>query len=218
MLEIKNLTKEFDEKEKCIAVNNVSLHVEKGDFISIVGYSGSGKSTLLNLISGLLTPTSGSILFQGADINKLKDKQISDIRNRGIGYVLQGNSLLSNLTVAENILLPATFYYDDKEYDVEKVMNEVGIYEIKDRYPSEISGGEAKRCAIARSLLLNPKLLLADEPVSDLDPENTKIIMDVFSNYVNKGMSIIMVTHNIETTKYGNLVYRMNKGELIKER
>jgi putative ABC transport system ATP-binding protein len=217
VLTIKNLTKIYDDNTNCLAVDNVNLTVEKGEFVSIIGYSGSGKSTLLNLISGVLEPTSGEVLFEGEDINKVKDKRLSAIRNHEIGYILQGNSLMANLTVKENILLPATFCETDMQYDVNEIMLELGIYEIKDKYPSEISGGEAKRCAIARALLLNPKLLLADEPVSDLDPENTQIIMNAFSKHAANGMAIIMVTHNMETTKYSSITYRMSKGKIMVE-
>lgn len=216
MLKIKNLTKTFGKNNT--AVDNVNLNVNEGDFISIIGYSGSGKSTLLNLISGLLEPTSGSITFDNEDINKMNDKELSCVRNSGIGYILQGNSLLPNLTVMENILMPLTFCDEKKEYDIDTIMSDVGITDLKDKYPSEISGGEAKRCAIARALLLKPKLLLADEPVSDLDPENTKIIMDVFSKYADAGMSIIMVTHNMETTKYSKQIFKMDKGALKKDK
>lgn len=216
MLKIKNLTKTFGKNNT--AVDNVNLNVNEGDFISIIGYSGSGKSTLLNLISGLLEPTSGSITFDNEDINKMNDKELSCVRNSGIGYILQGNSLLPNLTVMENILMPLTFCDEKKEYDIDTIMSDVGITDLKDKYPSEISGGEAKRCAIARALLLKPKLLLADEPVSDLDPENTKIIMDVFSKYADAGMSIIMVTHNMETTKYSKQIFKMDKGVLKKDK
>lgn len=216
MLKIKNLTKTFGKNNT--AVDNVNLNVNEGDFISIIGYSGSGKSTLLNLISGLLEPTSGSITFDNEDINKMNDKELSCVRNSGIGYILQGNSLLPNLTVMENILMPLTFCDEKKAYDIDTIMSDVGITDLKDKYPSEISGGEAKRCAIARALLLKPKLLLADEPVSDLDPENTKIIMDVFSKYADAGMSIIMVTHNMETTKYSKQIFKMDKGALKKDK
>jgi putative ABC transport system ATP-binding protein len=171
----------------------------------------------LNLISGLLEPTTGEILFKNENIKKLKDKRLSAIRNHEIGYILQGNSLMSNLTVRENIVLPATFCEPSMDYDANDVMLELGIYDIRDKYPSEISGGEAKRCAIARALLLNPTLLLADEPVSDLDPENTQLIMNVFSKHAANGMAIIMVTHNMETTRYSSITYRMSKGKLMIE-
>lgn len=214
MLEIKNLTKIFDNNKT--AVNDINVTINNGEFISVIGYSGSGKSTFLNLISGLLQPTSGEILFDGKNINSLNDKEISALRNDSIGYIMQGNSLMPNLTVEENILLPVTFSQTKHEFSVEDVLKDVGILDLKNKYPSEISGGEAKRCAIARALLLKPKLLLADEPVSDLDPENTNIIMKVFSNYVKKGMSVIMVTHNMETTKCTKTIYKMDNGHLSK--
>lgn len=218
MLKITNLVKKFESKDKhLVAVKYVNLDVQDGEFVSIIGYSGSGKSTLLNLISGLLKPTEGCIELNNMEISNLSDEKISELRTTNIGYVLQGNSLMSNLTVEENILLPLTFNQKDVSCSVESIMDKLGISDLKDKYPSEISGGEAKRCAIARALLLNPKLLLADEPVSDLDPENTKIIMEAFKECASDGMSIIMVTHNMDTVKYSDTVYRMNNGTLKKE-
>lgn len=217
MLRIANLVKNFDSKEKqFVAVKHVNLDVKDGEFVSIIGYSGSGKSTLLNLISGLLKPTEGCIELDNMRINNFSDEKMSVLRNGSIGYVLQGNSLLSNLTVEENILLPLTFSQKNILCDVESIMGKLGISDLKNKYPAEISGGEAKRCAIARTVLLNPRLLLADEPVSDLDPENTKIIMEAFREYASNGMSIIMVTHNMDTIKYSDTVYRMHNGALEK--
>lgn len=214
VLEIENVKKEFISHGKTtVAVDNVSLSVASGEFVSIIGCSGSGKSTLLNLIDGILTPTEGRIKISGNDISNIKD--MSKLRSSIIGYILQGQNLMPNLTVYENVILPLTFCeirVDKKAvYDM---LKHVSIFDLKDKYPSELSGGEAKRCEIARALLLDPKILLADEPVSDLDPENVEIIMNIFTEYAGKGTSIIMVTHNIGTVNYSDNVYEMNKGIL----
>ena len=220
ILEIKNLKKEFKRgNDTFFAVYNVNLSVNKKDFISIVGHSGSGKSTLLNLISGLLEPTSGEIFVDGKNIIGLKDKEISNIRNTEVGYILQNQGLLANLTVLQNIRLPYELTHKDNcEKKALKLLEEMGILYLKDSFPSVLSGGEARRVAIARALINDPKILLADEPTSDLDPENTIEIMKLFKKISSKGTAIIMVTHNMETTNYSNTIYKMKDGILEKEK
>lgn len=219
ILEIKNLNKKFTRgKNEFLAVNNVNLDIDEGDFISIIGPSGSGKSTLLNLISGALTPTSGDIKFNNQSIIGLEDKELSLIRNNSIGYILQGQSLLANLTVLENIKIP--FYLTTHKNDVTfeenllKLMKQTGIDHLASSYPSDLSGGESKRVAIARALINNPKIILADEPTSDLNPDNAKIIMELFQEISKQGTTIIMVTHDLESTNYSNRTYKMENGIL----
>lgn len=219
-LEIKNIKKEFKRGEKSfLAVNDVNLTITDKDFISIIGHSGSGKSTLLNLIAGLLNPSSGDILIDGKSIVGLNDKEISQIRNNKIGYILQGQSLLSNLTVLENIKLPFELMGnkgDASKYALE-LLEKIGISNLANSYPSVLSGGEAKRVAVARALINKPDILLADEPTSDLDEENTEIIMKLFKEISQQGTAVLMVTHNLSTTNYGNSVYKMKNGILNKE-
>lgn len=219
ILEIKNLNKKFTRgKNEFLAVNNVNLDIDEGDFISIIGPSGSGKSTLLNLISGALTPTSGDIKFNNQSIIGLEDKELSLIRNNSIGYILQGQSLLANLTVLENIKIP--FYLTTHKNDVTfeenllKLMKQTGIDHLASSYPSDLSGGESKRVAIARALINNPKIILADEPTSDLNPDNAKIIMELFQEISKQGTTIIMVTHDLGSTNYSNRTYKMENGIL----
>lgn len=216
MLKLHKVRKEFETEDSAVmAVDDVSLSVDNNEFIGIVGHSGSGKSTLLNMMAGLLTPTVGEILFHDDDINKMNDKQISELRNKKIGYILQGQTLMPNLTVYENIILPLTFNHEKIcKTDVFSLMSDIGIDAIANKYPSEISGGEAKRCAIARALILKPELLLADEPVSDLDPDNVDIIISIFKKYAKNDMSIIMVTHNMNTIDDCDVVYEMHNGKL----
>lgn len=218
-LEIKNLKKEYCRNDvSFLAVNDVSLKINKGDFACITGHSGCGKSTLINLIAGLLTPSSGDILISGNSIINLNDKKISEYRNKKIGYILQDKSLLSNLTVLENIKLP--FSLSEKNKEKEQYINELlsimKIEHLKNSYPSLLSGGEAKRVEIIRALINNPDILLADEPTSNLDFENTKEIMELFKNISKNGTSILMVTHNLELKKYCNKQYNMEDGILKK--
>jgi putative ABC transport system ATP-binding protein len=220
LLEIRNLTKTFKQGENLInAVNNVSLTVEKGDFISIIGRSGSGKSTLMNLISGLLVPTAGEIILNGENIVRLPDKDISKIRSSSIGYILQGNSLLHNLTVLENVMVSYYLGNDNRDYDTivneaKGLLESVGIGKHANNYPSTLSGGELKRAAIVRSIINRPDILIADEPTSDLDVETTRGIMGLFADIARKGTAILMVTHEPDTVGFGNRVYRMEIGKL----
>lgn len=219
-LEIKNLNKEFNRRnDKFLAVNNVNLTITQNDFISIIGHSGSGKSTFLNLIAGLLNPTSGDILLDKKSIINLKDNEISEIRNKKIGYILQGQSLLPNLTVLENVKLPFELLNnngDINKYALE-LLEKAGIKHLADAYPSTLSGGESKRVSVVRALINKPEILLADEPTSDLDEENTEIIMKLFSEISKSGTAVLMVTHNLSTTDYGNAIYEMKNGILTKK-
>lgn len=220
MLEIRNLEKKFVQADREFwAAKDVNLSVSEGDFISIIGRSGSGKSTLLNMIAGLLEPTKGQILFDNKDITSLSDEEVSIYRNTDIGYIMQGKSLLKNLTVLDNVLLP--YYLFSRDEDITKraleLLDQVGILHLKDTYPSKLSGGELRRVAIARALINNPKLLLADEPTSDLDSENTAEIMKLFQKISSKGTAVIMVTHELDTLRFGNDVYRMDGGSISKE-
>jgi len=219
-LVISNLEKKFILGDRTVtAVNNVNLNVSDGDFISIIGRSGSGKSTLLNMISGLLVPTGGEIILDGKDISKISDEELSYLRNSEIGYIMQGKSLLQQLTVIENILLP--FYLYKREGDplnrARKLLEQIGIAHLENAYPSKLSGGELRRVAIARALINSPKILLADEPTSDLDRRNTLEIMKLFQEISGNGTSIIMVTHELDTIGYGNRVLQMDEG-LLKEK
>jgi putative ABC transport system ATP-binding protein len=217
LLELRELTKEYKRGDKAFnAVNGVTLSVERGDFISITGRSGSGKSTLLNMSAGLLKPTAGTVLFDGQDIFSLTDRSISLLRNERIGYVPQGQSLLSNFTVLENICIP-WFLFKHKGEPEERalfLLGKTGISHLAASYPKELSGGEMRRVAIARALINSPALLIADEPTSDLDAETTAEIMRLLSAIAKEGTAVLIVTHELDTLSYGNKVYSMNEGNL----
>lgn len=221
MLELKQLKRiyERDDISPFTAVDNVDLSVMPGDFVSIIGRSGSGKSTMLNMIVGLLRPTSGRVLINGADLWSMNDENMAKVRNLKIGYVPQGLSLLSNLTILDNVRLP--FYlYKREGNDIELAMNlleEMRIQNLVQKYPAQLSGGEMRRVAIARALVNNPEILIADEPTSDLDEETTKEVMKFFSEVHSKGITILMVTHEYDITSYGNRVCTMVSGKLIEK-
>jgi len=220
LLELKDLTKEYKRGERIFnAVNSVNLSVEPGDFICIIGRSGSGKSTLLNMGAGLIIPTKGNVLFNETDIYNLNDKEISLFRNEKIGYVPQGHSLLSNLTVFENVCIP-WFMYKRKEdlhamtERAATLLEKTGISHLSESYPKELSGGEMRRVVIARSLINNPALLIADEPTNDLDAETTIEVMKLLGAIAKEGTAVLIVTHELDTLSYGNKTYMMNNGNL----
>jgi putative ABC transport system ATP-binding protein len=218
LLELKELTKAYKRSGWAFnAVNHVSLSVEPGDFISIIGRSGSGKSPLLNMSAGLLCPTEGTALFEGHDIHRLNDRELSFFRNEKIGYVPQGQSLLLNFTVFDNVCIP--WFLFKREGDLEgrafTLLEKVGISHLAAAYPKELSGGEMRRAAIARSLINEPRLLIADEPTGDLDVETTAEIMRLFSLIAGEGTAVLMVTHELDTLRYGNKTYSMSAGNLL---
>lgn len=217
LLEAKNLKKKYQRgKKDFYAVNDVNLQIDEGDFIQIVGKSGSGKSTLLNLLTGLLTPDEGEIILKNRRYQNLTDTESSFLRNTEIGYIPQGYSALSNLTVIDNVWIPHFLY--QREGDAVERANELleqfQIANLAGEYPKFLSGGELKRVSIARALLNRPSILIADEPTSDLDMETTKEIMLLFQNIAEQGIAVVMVTHELDTLSYGKSAFVMENGKL----
>lgn len=199
------------------AVNEMDLEIEDGNFIIIIGKSGSGKTTLINMLSGLLTPSSGNVLINDTDIYSLNDKNRSLFRNKNIGFIPQGQTGLQNLTILENILLPTLIYEKEDKKDLAiKLLNDLDIIDLKDSYPNELSGGELRRMAIARSIIMNPSIIFADEPTGDLDEANTKIVLDILRKLANSGKTIIMVTHDKDAISYADIIYKMENGIIKK--
>lgn len=217
LLEISQLSKRYKRGDKTFAaVDNVDLSISRGDFVSIIGRSGSGKSTLLNMIAGLSIPTSGRIMLERTDMYGLKDRQISELRNARLGYIPQGTGALSNLTVFDNVRLP--YFLSKRQGDASGraafLLEEVGITPLADMLPAQLSGGELRRVLIARALMNEPDILIADEPTSDLDIETTKEIMALFSRINTNGTTILVVTHELDTLEFGNRVLTMLSGRL----
>ncbi len=217
LLEIKDISREYKRDGRVFpAAENVNLSVDKGEIIGIVGRSGSGKSTLLNLIAMLLIPTSGEILMNGINTAALPDKEASLLRNTEIGYIPQGQSLLPNLTVIDNVRLP--FYLAKRDGDPDKkafeLLSKFGISHLANSYPSSLSGGEMRRAAIARAVINDPTLILADEPTSDLDEENTAEIISFFKDETKNGTAVIVVTHEADTLDGIDRIYKMESGTL----
>ena len=216
-LEARKLVKEYKRRGVSFrAVDDIDFAVDTGDFIMIEGESGSGKTTFLNLLTGLTEPTSGDVLISGKPLKDIGDKELSKIRNQKIKYIPQGESLLSALTVRENILFPYTVGGLEKpSYErLLEVSDKLGITDLLDEYPSELSGGEMRRATIARAVINKPSLIIADEPTGSLDSENTFKVMEIFKNIASEGTAVIVVTHQKETLGYASKVYGMEQGSL----
>lgn len=217
LLEAKNIDKSFIKGFKVL--DNVSLIVEKGDFISIEGASGSGKSTLLTILGGIDRPDSGEILFIGNDISKMTEKGLAVLRRTKIGFVFQFFNLAPYLTVKENVLLPIILdkkKVSDYDKKADELLRNLGIYDYKDRLPATISGGEQQRVAIARGLIFQPEIIMLDEPTGNLDSKNSVAIMELLTA-INKdmGMTIIQVTHSKENAHYGNKIITIRDGSIV---
>lgn len=290
LLELVDLTRQFVRRGTPFdAVSHVDLTIDAGEFVAIVGRSGNGKSTLINMVAGLVRPSSGTVHVDGREVTELSDKELSLLRNRTIGFVTQSQTLLGNLTVLDNVILPATMFPDalpfmeaenkddaaaqkqnstaetvpgiESEADndsasdenstesstepdpfmpdviapitgtdqslysalgqpdvlterAKHLLTQLGAADLADSYPRELSGGEMRRVSIARALMNQPKLLIADEPTGDLDQESTDIVMKLLRSQADNGTAILMVTHDPDALEYADKVYRMDAGVL----
>lgn len=214
LLKTINLTKLYTRRgEEFSAVDSVDLELYNTDYAVVTGYSGSGKSTLLSMLTGILKADRGEIIFNGEDLTRLSDDKLARLRGSEIGYIPQGNTLLYNLSVAENIILPSELW-GIKNVKATQLLEKVGIPHLAGESPRNLSGGEARRVAIARSLITNPKILIADEPTSDLDPENADSILRLFEEINGGGTAVIMVTHDRQTPTAATRRFIMKNGKL----
>lgn len=218
MLKIEQLYKTYIRTKEFNALDNINLEINNGEFITIIGKSGSGKSTLLNIISGILSPTSGKIFLDDKEISSLSDDEKSFIRNDLIGFIPQSTLTLSTLNVLDNVCLP--FFLSKRDGDVvgrgRYLLKELGIEHLENSYPKELSGGELRRVTIARALMNTPKIILADEPTSDLDIENTREVLDILKKInVDNKTTIILVTHDLACLEYSDKTYTMDAGKLV---
>ena len=201
------------------AVYETDFILEEGKITELIGRSGSGKTTFAQMLAGLLTPTRGRVLINGQDFYTLEDGARSLFRNRHIGIVPQGRTALSKMTVLENILLPAAMYgeTEGKEEKAEGLLERMGIADLREVYANELSGGELKRMSIARALINEPEILVADEPTGDLDDETTEAVLSLLRDYAGRGKAVLMVSHDREAVRYADRLYRMEKGILREE-
>lgn len=217
LINVNNLSKSFRRGERdFFAIDNVSFDVKEKDFINIIGKSGSGKTTLLTLLSAIIEPTSGDIFVEGKNLSTMDDEEKSGYRNEFIGYVPQSLGTLPTLNVLDNVRLP--YFFKKREGNgVERarmLLDMCGILDLENDFCKNLSGGELKRVLIARALMNEPKILIADEPTSDLDSKTTIEIMNMLKEINEKGTTIIIVTHDNDLLKYGSRLLEMTDGKL----
>lgn len=220
ILKVENLTKTYGSGENLVnAVDDVSFSVEKGEFVAIVGASGSGKSTLLHLIGGVDRPTSGKIFVDGNDISKMNDDKLAVFRRRQVGIVYQFYNLIPILTVEENITLPCDL--DGRGVDrerLERILDSFGLRARRKHLPNQLSGGQQQRTSIARALINNPSLVLADEPTGNLDSKSSEEVMSMLKMCNQSyGQTVIMITHNLDIAKQADRIITISDGKIVEE-
>jgi len=218
IIQIKNMLKEYElGGETVLALQSVSLDIQKGDFISIIGPSGSGKSTFMNMIGCLDRPDSGEYLLDNEEIGKMKSSQLATIRNEKIGFIFQNFNLIAKLTAFENVELPLIYRgmkaAKRREMALE-ALEKVGLTDRAHHLPSQLSGGQQQRVAIARALVGHPPILLADEPTGALDSKTSKEILGILTSLNSQGHTIILITHDLDVAKKANRVVRIHDGQL----
>lgn len=200
------------------AIESLDFELKEGCITAVTGRSGSGKTTFINMLCGLLTPSCGRVLLDGTDLYALSDKERSILRNRHFGIIPQGQTGLQSLTVLENIMLPAAIYgkAEAKKEIAETLMERLGISDLRDVYSNELSGGELRRMSVARALINEPEIMIADEPTGDLDADTTVLVMELLKSRAEEGASVLIVTHDKDVLPYSDIVYTMEKGTLKK--
>ena len=221
LLRLENVWKIYNMGEVEVpALKGVSVEINKGDFVAIVGASGSGKSTMMNLVGCLDLPTKGHIFLKSKDISSLSESELSAFRGRTIGFIFQQYNLIPSMSAFENVLLPLEFLEYDQGEAEEKaiaILKNVGLLDKMENRPSQLSGGQQQRVSIARSLVADPEIILADEPTGALDSVTGKEVIEMLSKlWKDKGKTIIMVTHDLHIAKYARTIIELKDGKIIK--
>ena len=221
LVEIKDVCKVYNPGENEVrALDHVSLTIDEQEFVAIIGHSGSGKSTLMNMLGCLDVPTSGEYWLHGQDVSALTDDELSDIRNREIGFIFQGFNLIQNLTALENVELPLVYRGVGKKERRElslKSLDKVGLSGRLDHKPAQMSGGQQQRVAIARAIAQAPPIILADEPTGNLDSHSTGEIMQILRELHREGRTVILITHDNEIAQQADRVIRINDGKVVED-
>lgn len=221
MIKTVNLNKVFRTEEiETSALNNVNLHIQKGEFVAIMGPSGCGKSTLLNIIGLLDNPSSGEYFFDSQEVGSFKERDRTLLRKGNIGFVFQSFNLIDELNVYENVELPLIYLKlkaSERKQMVESVLERMKISHRKKHFPQQLSGGQQQRVAIARAVVANPKLILADEPTGNLDSKNGLEVMNLLTELNREGTTIVMVTHSLRDSEYAHRVINLFDGQVITE-
>ncbi len=221
VIEVKNLKKTYTTRfggNQVQALKNVNFTIEEGEYTAIMGESGSGKTTLLNILAALDRPTGGTVLLDGRDISRIKEADLSVFRRNHLGFVFQEFNLLDTFSIRDNIYLPLVLggkHYRQMEVLLEPLAAKLGIKEILDKYPYEISGGQKQRAAVARALITSPRLILADEPTGALDSKATDELLRLFGTVNQEGQTILMVTHSVKAASHAQRVLFIKDGEVF---
>lgn len=218
MLEVRNLKKVYESKDvQTTAIKDISLSIQEGEFVMLLGRSGCGKTTLLNILGGIDSMTEGSYRFEGTEVSEKSNKELAVFRNKNIGFIFQAYHLVDELDALHNVEVPLGYggmKKSERKKCAEEALRKVGLEDRMKHYPSQLSGGQQQRVAIARAIVNNPKVILADEPTGNLDEENSNSIMELLANLNQKGTTIVMVTHDLELVKYATRVVHIKDGEL----
>lgn len=221
MIKISNLEKVYRTEEvETIALNKLNFEVKEGEFVAVMGPSGCGKSTLLNILGLLDDADAGSFIFNGTEIAGFNERKRADIRKKNIGFVFQSFNLIDELTVFENVELPLIYNNikpADRKKKVEEVLDKMQIMHRRNHYPQQLSGGQQQRVAVARAVVNNPKIILADEPTGNLDSSNGNEVMQLLTELNEQGTTIIMVTHSEHDARYSHRIIRMLDGNTVTE-
>jgi putative ABC transport system ATP-binding protein len=221
MIKTVNLNKIYTTEEvETTALNNVNINIEKGEFVSIMGPSGCGKSTLLNILGLLDNPSNGEYHFVGHEVSKYSERQRAQLRKENIGFVFQSFNLIDELTVYENVELPLLYLgysSDDRKKRVQEVLDRMEIRHRETHFPQQLSGGQQQRVAVARAIVGNPKIILADEPTGNLDSSHGDEVMNMLTSLNEQGTTIVMVTHSPTYAEYGNRVIHLFDGHVVTE-
>lgn len=214
LLELKNISKIYGDLH---ALDNVSLKVDKGEWIAIMGPSGSGKSTMMNIISCLDKPSLGEVIFDGQDISKFSGKKLTEFHRDKIGLVFQQFHLINYLNAVENVMVAQYYHSMPDEREALEALERVGLKERAKHLPSQLSGGEQQRVCIARALINSPELILADEPTGNLDEANENIVLDIFKQLHREGTSLVVVTHDPEVAEVAQRIIRLDYGKIASD-
>lgn len=221
ILEVKGLRKIYSTRfggNKVEALKNVNFSVEDGEYVAIMGESGSGKTTLLNILAALDKPTSGNVILEGKDLSKIKEKDVAAFRRDNLGFVFQDFNLLDTFTLEDNIYLPLVLAgknYKEMSERLDEISKRLGIQSLLKKYPYEVSGGQKQRAAVARAIITDPKLILADEPTGALDSKSTDELLRLFGEINKAGQTIVMVTHSVKAASSANRVLFIKDGEVF---
>ena len=221
LMEINNLKKVYTTRfggNQVVALSNVTFSIEVGEYVAIMGESGSGKTTLLNILASLDKPTSGEILLNGNSFSSIKDGKLSAFRRDHLGFVFQDFNLLDNFNLQDNIFLPLVLAgtpYREMEKRLKPIAKKLEIEDLLHKFPYEVSGGQKQRAAVARALITNPELILADEPTGALDSKSTDHLLSLFSEIINEGQTVLMVTHSVKAASHAKRVLFIKDGEVF---